>query len=59
MATGFLHTFGIQAQSTIFNSLQSFELYMAVFAEWQNSQHLKETGYNDLGPSYGPFSKVM
>jgi len=43
MATGFLHTFGIQAQSAIYNSLQSRELYMAVLAiEWRINQCLKE-----------------
>jgi len=43
MATGFLHTSGIQAQSAIFNSPQSHELYMAVLAiEWCISQRLKE-----------------
>jgi len=43
MVTGFLHTYGIQAWSAVFNSPQSRELYMTVLAiELQISQRSKE-----------------
>jgi len=51
-ATGFLHTSGIQAWSTIFNYVSCIWLYSSI------NGNVKRTGYNNLGPSYGPFSKV-
>jgi len=59
VATGFLHTSGIQAWSAIFSSMQSLELYVYGYTHnWMANQPMfKRTGYSDLGPSYGPFSK--
>jgi len=59
MATGFLHTSGIQAWSAIFNSLQSHELYMGVLAiEWRISQHLREPDTMTWDQAMDHFLKV-
>jgi len=59
MAIGFLHTSGIQAQFTIFNSPHSRELYMAVLAiEKRISQCLKEQDTMTWDQVMDPFLKV-
>jgi len=46
MATGFLHTSGIQARSTMFNSLQS---HVAVLAtEWQTAKEPDTTIWDQV-----------